>query len=110
MGAITRYRGDNKSIVATISDKAGNIVPVSGCSLILTIDPEENPIDPSKNVLKKTGVIVGDGSTGQFKFSFTEEEVDFVGDFFFDLEFSNTAGEKDTLEKNNWYMVQDIGK
>ena len=112
MAAIERFRGDTKSMTVTIRDKDGVIVPVIGLSLHLAVSAKENPIDETDAdyALEKDGVVIGDGTAGQFLFEFFDADVDFVGDYYYDMQFTDANGKTDTLTKDAWIMAQDIGK
>lgn len=112
MAIIQRFRGDTKGLVATIKDKDGVVVPITSCTLKLSISALEEPAsaEEADYKLQKQGEIFGDPLDGQFKFSFESVDVDFVGDYFYDFEFTDAAGKTNTLAKDSWVMQQDIGK
>ncbi len=112
MAIIDRYRGDTKGFIVTIKDKDGSVVPVTDCSLKLSVSATEDPATAQEAdyKLQKDGAIYGDASNGQFEFVFVAVDVDFSGDYYYDMEFTDAAGKTSTLAKDSWIMNQDITK
>ena len=110
--SVTRFRGDTKGFSVTIRDSKKNPIDITGCSLKISVSAIENPIDETEAayVLELDGVITTPATDGKFEFTFTDGDVDFVGDYFYDAQFTDATGKIATLDKDIWTMSQDITK
>lgn len=110
MSDITRFRGDTKGFTVTITDTKGDPIPITDCGLKLSVSTEENPTGNTYTL--QLDASVSDADNGVFSFEFNNDgsEVDFEGDYFFDLQFTDAAGKISTINKGSWTMTQDITK
>ena len=103
---INRYRGDTKDLVMKLTqDKA--IFPLTDFSAVLGVNSEENPIEDNC-AFKAIATI--DAVAGTLTFPFTEEDVDRVGDFYYDVQLTDGAGKISTIRKGKIVFAQDITK
>lgn len=104
----TRYRGDTHPFLFDV-DAGGSI---AGWMFTMTIDSRMEPDDSSTAAVTLSGTIVsnGDASTpGRVKFEPTEEDMDLVGTFYYDVEAYDGAY-TETIQYGSVLFVQDRTK
>ena len=106
---ITRARGDTYRIRITFTVD-GLRLDLTGATLLLTVNSEENPVDATNQLFQLTGAIFGDEKDGVVDFTQTTDDADNVGEFFHDVQMTAVGGEIRTLIKGQFLMVQDITK
>lgn len=105
-----RKRGDTVPFEITVKVRAtGQPADITGYSFTMTADPEENPANGDNNIFSLAGTI-NDPLTGVVQFQPQEADVDYVGDYWFDIEYRPPAGTKETLVKDRILFEQDITK
>jgi len=111
MAAITRFRGDTHPLTFALTDNATPAVAIdiTGFTFLLTVDTLEEPGDALTNVFSIAGVI-DSGVGGTFKFTLTAPQADNLGEFFYDIELTDTASAIRTIAKDAWTWEQDITK
>ncbi|MDA3807922.1 MAG: BppU family phage baseplate upper protein [Thiomicrorhabdus sp.] len=103
---INRYRGDTKDLVMKLTqDKT--VFSLTGFSAVLGVNSEENPTEDNC-VFKSTATV--DAATGTLTFPFAVEDVDLVGDFYYDVELTDGAAKTSTIRKGKMVFAQDITK
>ena len=108
--AIFRRRGDTYAEPVTITDKNGVPQDINGKAFVLTCSRVENPDDASAQLFQLVGNIV-DGDNGQVEFPMTDDQADNLGEFFFDIEMSDSDGSnRRTVLKGPFVLGQDITK
>jgi len=105
---ITRYRGDTKPIRINFTRKNKAAVDVTGYQFTLSVSSLEDP-DSADYVFQVAGQ-VDDAAAGKVIFPLTAEHADQVGEFYFDIEVTDTAGYIDTPVKGRMIFNQDITK
>ncbi len=105
---ITRYRGDTKPIRINFTRKNKAAVDVTGYQFKLSVSNMEKPTS-ADYVLQVAGQI-DDAAAGKVVFPLTAEQADQVGEFYFDIEVTDTAGYIDTPVKGRMIFNQDITK
>lgn len=108
MSHITRKRGDTYaiSILVTENEVALN---VTGCTFLLTVDPAETPLDASNNICQLAGVVTN-GPAGVVSFTPTENDMDHVGKYYYDIQMTDLSGAKRTIAASSFKLIQDITK
>jgi hypothetical protein len=103
---ITRFRGDTDPLVFTFSK---NKVPLDLTATAFTLSVA-SVVDPdvATYVLQLHGVITAPLS-GVVEFTLSEAQANFIGSYFYDIEFVNGAIKK-TVVSGKFKMVQDITK
>lgn len=109
MTEIVRYRGDTWPIEMTVL-KDDLPMDITGCTFLLTVDPAKSPVDNTNNLFELTGSIVGDPVDGVIAFEPTEEQVDHIGNYYYDLQVTDSSLKKRTIAKDRFKFVQDITK
>lgn len=109
---LTRFRGDTKPIAFKLwLDKAAGLaLDITDYSFSLTIDPEEEPIDATNNILSLDGTITS-AEDGEFQFEPTAEQMDITpGEYYYDLEVIDASGVIETQFVKKFTIKQDITK
>lgn len=110
MRNITRKRGDTYPHKIEVINKCTNEpLDVTGFSFLLCVDPSSAPLDNSSNIMQLTGTIV-DGPNGLVEFPLSDTDADNVGDFYYDIQMTDTTNRERTIEHGQWKMKQDISK
>lgn len=107
--ALTRKRGDTKSIGMTLKDSDGAVINVTGYTFSLSVNSDEEPLNTDNELFTSVGVLV-DAVNGKISFPVGSSEADNVGEFYYDAQLIDTATEKLTFLRGAFLMTQDIGK
>ncbi len=106
---ITRYRGDTKPIVVTLSSSTGPL-DLTGCTAFrMTADPSKTPTDATNNIFSLTGTVL-DAAAGTVEFLPSALQTDHVGTYYFDCQFLDARGLINTAGKDKLIFEQDISK
>ena len=108
--SISMYRGDSYPITFTLKDSSGSVVPLTGCSLLMTVNTLENPVDDTTKLFEVTGILATDPATGVVQFTPTAANTAVVGAYFYDVQLTDTDGNVRTVVKNTFTITQDITK
>jgi hypothetical protein len=111
MSNLTRYRGDTRADIITVTRKStGVAVDITGGSFKLTVDPEQNPTTSTSNLFALSGVII-DALVGTVAFSPSTLQADQLpGAYFYDIQYTDSAGLIETIAKGKYVFLQDISK
>ena len=103
---INRYRGDTKDLVMKLTQDK-QIFDLTGFSAVLGVNVEENPTEDNC-AFKATAT--ADAAAGTLTFPFAAEDVNRVGDFYYDVQLTDGAGKISTIRKGKMIFSQDISK
>ena len=105
---IERKRGDTEELVLDLTSdkKPKNIVEHT---FKLTVNKEMSPIDTRAQLFSIDAIIINP-LEGKIAFFFTKEQVNFVGQFFFDIEMTKPNGTTRTISEGHFIFTQDITK
>lgn len=107
---ISRVRGDTYSIVFTIKDSAGVVVDLTGYTAFLfTVNVSAEPTDETDQVFQSTGS-APTPANGKVVFPIVAGDVDTIGEFFYDAQFTDPAGKIRTFSKGAFTLTQDVTK
>lgn len=110
MTDITRVRGDTAKIRRRITVEATGLpVDITGCSFLLTVDPEKKPLTSTNNLFQLTGTIV-DALDGVVAFPITATQADEIGKYYYDIQMTNPDAELLTIDSGKFTFTQDITK
>lgn len=111
MSAIQVYRGDSWPITITVKDTAGAVVNITGFQFKLTVDKKENPtVSPSTTKVFDVAGVITNGAAGQVTFIPTGVNQATAGNFYYDVQMTNTLGNVKTIVKGTYTIIQDITK
>jgi hypothetical protein len=104
-------RGDTTPWTFTIKDAVtGDPIDITGFSYILTVDPQENPVDALQNLFALTGTLTFP-LVGIVQFAMTPSEADQTpAEYFFDLQQTDGSGAIRSVAKGMFEFKQDITK
>lgn len=94
----------------TLQDSLGAAIDISGGSFFFTVNRQEDPTSTTDEIVKIAGVIPV-GTDGVFQFTPTlvdPTRFNEVGDFFYDVEFTDATGEIYTVLKGKCQIKQTI--
>ena len=104
---IELFRGDTKRFSRTFVDAFGAPISITGWTILLTVNTEENPINTDNEIEVITGLIpVGTDGKAYFPPAGTTA----IGSYFYDIQATDLTPEKKTYEKGVMTVTQDIGK
>jgi len=107
--SITRFRGDTKPIVITLSTSTGPL-DLTGCTgFTLTADTNKEPTSAATNIFSLVGTIL-DPLAGTVEFLPSALQADHVGTYWFDVQYLDARSLINTAGKDKLVFVQDIGK
>ena len=99
-----RYRGDTKDRIYQVIGTDGTAQTITGWSAIMSFSTESEPTAAS--YVKQITATIAD--TTDFVFSFDGTIP--IGRLFYDIQVTDAAGQKETVEKGSALFKQDIGK
>lgn len=103
-------RGDSVPIAFVLTDDTGTAVDITSWSFVMTVDPDSEPPDNTTLVMQVSGTIT-DAVNGAFEFAPTTVESDFEPDqYYYDIQATDAGGDKDTIVKGKFTLLQDITK
>lgn len=108
---IIMYRGDSYPLSFTIKDKdSGAAIDLTAGALVMTVNTERDPTDASNELFQLIGVM-SDPASGVVEFTPTELHTDqSVGKYYYDIEYTDAAGNVRTIVKSTFAITQDITK
>lgn len=110
MSAIERKRGDTWADEFIIKNKRTKApINITGYSFVLVVDPNKAPPDDTTNLYSVTGAIL-DAAAGRVEFPPEPDDVDRVGNFYYEVQMTDGAGRKRTIVADKYVFKQDIAK
>jgi hypothetical protein len=106
---IHRRRGDTARIPFEIEDSNGDPQNITGATVTLTVNSEERPTDDTNQIFQLSGTIT-DEANGTGYFIVSEANADNVGQYYYDIQVTDAAGEKETVAEGRFIMLQDRTK
>lgn len=110
MSDITRYRGDTVTLRVKLWEdkKAGIPFTLTDCTVVMTVDPEKEPVDDTNNLFS----IIGDNEEdGVVAFAYTSLEADQdPGNYFYDMQITDANSKTLTIPPAKYKIKQDITK
>ena len=104
---IERTRGDNYADAFIVRKSNGNVANLSECSFKMTLNSLQAPVDTTTQLYQMIGE-VPDASTGEVIFYPTDDQVNHVGCYYFDVQMIDSTGVIRTLAAGSYTYVQDI--
>jgi len=104
-------RGDTFPFTITIKS-GGSAIDLTGfTSISLCVNGEKAPTDVTNQLFVIAGVLDATPTTGKVTFTFSEEQADNVGRFYYDIQGVDSGGHTRTFIKQyKFTFVQDINK
>ncbi|MES2180703.1 MAG: hypothetical protein V4493_01210 [Pseudomonadota bacterium] len=110
MTDITRKRGDTYADGFILKNAdTGDVIDITDCTFVLTVDPSKAPVDATNNLYSLVGDIT-DSLEGKVEFAPDVNQADHVGTFYFDVQMTDGAGRKRTVDSGKYKYIQDITK
>jgi len=110
MTTIIRRRGDTRPYVIQCVDKcSGDPVDITGYGFLMAVDPSKEPASSSNNIAQMTGIIT-DAANGVVEFTPSDVEADNVGNFFYDIQWTDLNSKDWTIDHGKYILKQDIAK
>lgn len=109
---ITVYRGDSWPLVVTVKNSSTGLpINVTGFQFKLTVDRKQNPTtSPSPTKVFDVGGVVTNGAAGEVTFTRTSVNHAIAGEFYYDIQMTNSLGNVRTIDKDVYIINQDITK
>lgn len=110
MTDFTRKRGDDyPDQFQVLSKTTGLPVDISGYSFLMTIDPDDRPVNSDNNLFQMVGTITN-STSGLVEFQPLASDVDNIGVYYQDIQMTDTAGKIRTVDHGKYEFTQDITK
>ncbi len=103
---ITRRRGDTFRIRIEFTQQDGTPLPLDG-TFLLGVTEQSAPDDDDVPVMLLVGSIIGSMDDGILHFPMTAEDADHVGELFYEVENTTSAGKTRTILEGPFTMTQD---
>ena len=108
---ICRVRGDTDSFTVSLVDASAVAIDLTGSTVVLTVDPSNEPGDALANLFTLTGALSGTPTDGVVTFTLTALDADQVPEtYFYDVEWTNAGGVIKTVLRGTFTFEQDITK
>lgn len=102
-------RGDTRPFQLTLQ-QGGSALDITGFTFLLTVDPSPTPADSVNNLFQLMGTII-DAVNGIVEFQMSTAQADQTpGVYFYDVQYTDGAGDIFTFLKGEWEVLQDITK
>lgn len=106
---VERYRGDTEPFPISLKYKATGLpFDTTGCTYVMTVDKNKDPTTTATRQFQLVGVIQGNPLDGVVHFLPSAANVDLVGDYFFDIQQTNSLGFIRTVKKDKIKFIQDL--
>ena len=110
MANIIRRRGDIDPYVIAVVDKcSGNPVDVTSYGFLMCVDPSPTPSGASNNIAQMSGIIT-DGTNGVVEFYPDSNEANHVGNYYYDIQWTDTNSKVRTIDYGKYILKQDVSK
>jgi hypothetical protein len=107
---IKRTRGDTYPISVTLKDSSGVAIDITGGTFALTVNSEENPTDTANQLFTEAGTITNAvGGVVEFAVSLSNSDQT-PGVYYYDVQYTDSAGNIRTVLRGPWCVNQDITK
>ena len=109
---ISVYRGDSWPLVVTVKNATTGLpISISGYQFKLTVDRKANPAtSPSTTKIFELSGVVTNGAAGQVTFTPSSVNHALAGEFFYDIQMTNSSNNIKTITKSTYSVLQDITK
>lgn len=108
---IERKRGDTVPDEIALTDEDGSALDLTGMTVTLTINREEDPVNTDNQLVSITGTVASPASSGIVQFSWSSIQADQTPDtYYFDIQLITAGGLIKTVEKGEYQFTQDITK
>lgn len=103
-------RGDNKTVELTLTDSDSNAIDLSGLTVILTVNSDDEPSDITDQVFQLTGTVT-DGPNGVVQFKpTTTQAVQSPETYFYDIQVTLADGTRLTPVIGKWKYTIDYSQ
>lgn len=107
---ICRRRGDTYPFTVQFTDSSGTAIDITGFTYLLTVDPSEAPSSNTNNLFQNTPTVT-DGPNGTVTVELSSTDADQQpGEYFFDIQQTDSSGRIRTVLTGQWNITQDITK
>ncbi|MGB0749059.1 MAG: hypothetical protein ACPGO3_09960 [Magnetospiraceae bacterium] len=107
---IERYRGDTVAVSFTFTESDGSAIDLTGGSLLLTVNSEKGPTDTANQLWQIVGTLT-DATTGKAEFTPSAVQADLEPKtYYYDIQFTDSAGAIRTMALGKFVVTQDITK
>lgn len=105
-------RGDDTAIEVTFTDKAtGDPIDLTGSTVMFTVRADRDDTDDENAIIKVDVTVHTDPTAGQTVINMTHEDTAVqTGNFFYDVQYVDTANKVQTLVIGEVAIVQDVTK
>lgn len=109
---ISVYRGDSWPLVVTVNNSTTGLpINITGYQFKLTVDRKISPTTaPSTTKIFELTGVVSNGAAGQVTFTPSSANHSVAGEFFYDIQMTNTSNNIKTIKKSTYSILQDITK
>ncbi len=110
MTALSRKRGDTYADEFVFkSATTGLPLNVTGYTFYLTVNSDKTPVDTTNQKYQLTGTIL-DAANGRVEFAPSAVQADLVGNYFYEVQMTDTNSRKRTILSDKYIYTQDITK
>ncbi len=110
MANIIRRRGDTFPYVIQCVDKcSGDPIDVTGYSFLMVVDPSQDPLGSTNNIAQMAGIIT-EATNGVVEFTPDTNEADNFGNYYYDIQWTDTNAKDRTIDHGKYILKQDIAK
>lgn len=110
MADIERKRGDTYPInYQVLSATTGLALDISGASFLLTVDPDDKPVNSDNNLFQLVGNIT-DAPNGLVDFPVSAGQSDNLGFYYHDIQMTDSSGFIRTIDAGKFVFKEDITK
>lgn len=107
--ALTRVRGDTEQFTLTLT-QGGSAFDLTGYTVVMTGNTEEYPDDATNQIFQITGTLATDPTTGKVTFDPDPIKDLAPGEYYYDVQYTDPAGQIRTPLRGVYTVLNDITK
>ena len=104
---IKRIKGDTYNLDVQILDANDIAIDLTGCTVFLTVKRNLQDSD-SLALISKTVTSHTSPTTGETSFSFSDSDVNFIGDFYYDIKIKSVSGLISSVFSDLFILVDHV--
>lgn len=108
MSNITRYRGDTYPIYVKVKNENSIPVDITDWTLVMSLCDTSSPT--VSDYVWQVTASVSEPESGIAFFDFTDEQMNLLGTYYYDIQILDQASKKRTIKKGSLVFFQDINK
>ena len=104
---IKRVKGDTFNLDIQILNDSGDVIDLTGATVFFTVKRNLQDTD-AQALISKTITSHSSPSTGETSITFTSTDVDYVGEFYYDVKIKDVSNKITSVFKDKFILVEHV--